>query len=63
MKAAGLTMEHVIKLLLLANNDLQSIERKYQNLKREEAAVTAKNLKLQKSSCVIKVKLPMISPT
>jgi CRISPR-associated endoribonuclease Cas6 len=38
-------MEHVIKLLLIANNDLQSIERKCQDLKREEATITAKNLK------------------
>ena len=44
MKAAGLTVEHVIKLLLMANNDLQSIERKCQDLKREEADITAKNL-------------------
>jgi hypothetical protein len=44
MKAEGLTMEHVIKLLQIANNDLQSIEQKCQELKREEAALTAKNL-------------------
>lgn len=43
-KAAGLTNEHVIKLLLLSNNDIQSIEQKCQDLKREEAAITAKNL-------------------
>ena len=44
MKAAGMTVEHVIKLLLIANNDLRSIERKCQDLKREEAEITAKNL-------------------
>lgn len=43
-KAAGLTIEHVIKLLLVANNDLPSIEQKCQDLKREEADLTAKNL-------------------
>jgi hypothetical protein len=37
-------VEHVIKLLLTANNDLLSIEQKCQDLKREEAALTAKNL-------------------
>ncbi|HEY7573337.1 MAG TPA: hypothetical protein VH796_18405 [Nitrososphaeraceae archaeon] len=44
MKGAGMTVQHVIKLLLLANNDIQSIEQKCQDLKREEAAITAKNL-------------------
>jgi hypothetical protein len=44
VKAAGLTVEHVIKLLLMANNDLKSTERKCQDLKREEAAIAAKNL-------------------
>jgi hypothetical protein len=39
-----MTVEHVIKLLLVANNDLQSIERKCIDLKKEEAAITAKNL-------------------
>ena len=39
-----MTVEHVIKLLLLANNDIQSIERICQGLKREEADLTAKNL-------------------
>jgi hypothetical protein len=43
-KAAGLTAKDVIKLLLVANNDLHSIERKCQDLKKEEAAITAKNL-------------------
>lgn len=44
MKAAGMTVEHVIKLLQLANNDLRSIERICQELKRKEADLTAKNL-------------------
>ena len=44
MKAAGLTIGHVIKLLLMANNDLPSIQQKCQDLKREAADLTAKNL-------------------
>ena len=44
MKAAGLTVEHVIKLLLISNNDLQSIEPKCQDLKREEASLNSRNL-------------------
>ena len=44
MKSAGLTVEHVIKLLLIANNDILSIERKCRDLKRDEADLTAKNL-------------------
>ena len=44
MKAAGLTVEHVIKLVLKASNDLQSIEQDCQDVKQEEAAITAKNL-------------------
>ena len=49
MKAASLTVEHVIKLLLMANNDLQSIERMCQDLKREEANIIAKNLNAAKT--------------
>ena len=44
MKATGMTVERVIKLLILVNNDLPSIERKCQDPEREEAALTAKNL-------------------
>ena len=45
MKAAGLTVEHVIKLVLNASNDLQSIEQDCQDVKQEEPrAMTAKNL-------------------
>lgn len=43
-KAAGLTAKDVIKLLLITKNDLPSMERKCQDLKREEADMTAKNL-------------------
>jgi transposase len=43
-KAAGLNAKDVIKLLLITKNDLPLIERKCQDLKREEAALTAKNL-------------------
>ena len=44
-----MTVEHVIKLLLLANNDIQSIERICQGLKREEADLTAKNLNVART--------------
>jgi hypothetical protein len=44
MKAAGLSVEHVIKLIKLANNDIQSIEGIYQGLKREEACLNVRNL-------------------
>jgi hypothetical protein len=43
-RAAGLTTEHVIRLLRMANNDLLLIEQKCQDLKREAADITAKNL-------------------
>lgn len=36
MKAAGLTVEHVIRLLVMTNNNLLSVEQKCQDLKREE---------------------------
>ena len=49
MKAADLTVEHVVTLLLMTNNDLQSIEQKCQDLKREEAEMTAKNLNAVRS--------------
>jgi hypothetical protein len=45
MKAAGLTVEHVIRLLVMTNNNLLSVEQKCQDLKREEESLTAKNLK------------------
>jgi hypothetical protein len=44
MRAAGLTVERVIRLLQMANNDLLSTEQKCQDLKREAADITAKNL-------------------
>ncbi len=43
-RAAGLTMEHVVRLLQMANNDLLLIEQKCQDLKREVADLTTKNL-------------------
>ena len=33
-KAAGMSTEHVVNLLQIANNDLQSVERRYQKLQR-----------------------------
>jgi hypothetical protein len=44
MKAAGISVQHVINLLLMANDDLRSIEQKCQYIKREAAEITAKNL-------------------
>ena len=44
MKADGLIVEQMTKFLLMANNDLQSIEQKCQDLKREETSITTKNL-------------------
>lgn len=44
MKAAVLTTKLVIKLLVLANNALRSIEQKCHDMKREEEALTSKNL-------------------
>jgi hypothetical protein len=44
IRAAGLTVEHVIGLLRMANNDLLSIEQKCQDLKREKSDLIAKNL-------------------
>jgi DNA-binding CsgD family transcriptional regulator len=43
-RAAGLTAQEVIKLLLMAKNDLLSIEQKCEDLKKEEAILSAKNL-------------------
>ena len=44
MKAAASTVEHVIKLVLKASNYFQSIEQDCQDVKQEEAVMTAKNL-------------------
>jgi hypothetical protein len=44
MKAAGLTVKHTITLLILANNDIQSIEQKCEVLKRKAVGLTTKNL-------------------
>jgi hypothetical protein len=43
MKAAGLTVKHTITLLILANNDIQSIEQKCEDLKRKAVGLTTKN--------------------
>jgi septal ring factor EnvC (AmiA/AmiB activator) len=44
MKAACLNISHIIRLLKIANKDIQSIEFICQNLKREQASLHAKNL-------------------
>ena len=44
MNAAGLNETDVIELLKIANNDIQSIKRKCQDLKTEEASLNASNL-------------------
>lgn len=44
MRTEGLTVKHVIRLIQMANSDLLSIEQKCHDLKREEAALTAKKL-------------------
>jgi predicted transcriptional regulator len=43
MKAEGLKVEHVIRLLKIANNDIPSIEYRYQELQSEEASLKAMN--------------------
>jgi hypothetical protein len=43
-KATKMNVPQVVKLLKTANNDIQSIERKYQDLKLEEAFLNSKNL-------------------
>ena len=55
-KAAGMSTEHVVNLLEIANNDLQSVERRYQKLQRNvnyleskalDAGITLEDLKSQ----------------
>ena len=55
-KAAGMSTEHVVNLLEIANNDLQSIEHRYQKLQRDvndleskalDAGITLEDLKSQ----------------
>ena len=55
-KAAGMSTEHVVNLLEIANNDLQSVERRYQKLHRNvnyleskalDAGITLEDLKSQ----------------
>jgi len=43
MRAAGVSVERVIRLLQMANNDLLSIEQKCQDLKKEAADLITKN--------------------
>jgi hypothetical protein len=43
-KTAKMNVPQVINLLKIANNDIQSIERKCQDLKREEASLNSRNL-------------------
>lgn len=43
MKTTGMNVAHVIRLLRVANNDLQSIEYRCQDLKREAASLEAHN--------------------
>jgi chromosome segregation ATPase len=43
MKTAGMNVAHVIKLLGMVNNDMQSIEHRCQELRREAASLEASN--------------------
>jgi chromosome segregation ATPase len=43
MKSAGMNIAHVIRLLSMANNDLQSVEYRCQVLRREVASLEASN--------------------
>jgi hypothetical protein len=43
MKAAGMNIAHIVRLLRVANKDLPSVEHKYQELRREEASLRAGN--------------------
>jgi chromosome segregation ATPase len=43
-KEAKMIVPQVVKLLKLANNDIQSIDRKCQDLKLEESSLNARNL-------------------
>ena len=49
MRNARLTIPNIIKLLKVANNDIQSIERTCEDLRREEALLTANNLHASKT--------------
>jgi ribonucleotide reductase alpha subunit len=46
MKAAGIGVQHVIKLLHVANNDLQSIEQKCQDLRKPNKINFSKSILL-----------------
>jgi hypothetical protein len=43
MKAAGMTIAHIVRLLTVANKDLPSVEYRCQELKREEGSLRAGN--------------------
>lgn len=43
MKAAGLHIQHAIRLLKFANNDISSIEYRIKELEKEEATLNARN--------------------
>lgn len=43
MKASGITITHIVRLLRLANKDLPSVEHRCQELRREEASLRAGN--------------------
>ena len=49
MRNARLTIPNIIKLLKVANNDIQSIERTCEDLRREEALLRANNLHASKT--------------
>lgn len=49
MRNARLTIPNIIKLLKLANNDIQSIERTCEDLRRGEALLRANNLHASKT--------------
>ncbi len=48
-KAAKMNVPQVVNLLKMANNDIQLIERKCQDLKREEASLTSRSLEASRT--------------
>ena len=48
VKAAGMDIKHVIRLLEIANNDLPSIQAKYEGLRREVNLLESKKQSLEK---------------
>ena len=43
MKAAGIGIEQAINLIKIANNDLPTLEQKYQKLKKEVNSLESRN--------------------